>query len=483
MTSSDLLRILPEADRSGPDRTFSALRADSTRVQEGDAFIALKGSVTDGHRFIADAVARGTRLVICNAGHPVDAADATVLRVPDTRAALPAILNALYPRAAEVVMVGITGTNGKTTTTYLIESVLDRAGRACGVIGTINARYLGREIASSLTTPGPVDLFETLDTMRSHGVEVCIMEVSSHALDQDRVSGLAFRYGLFTNLSQDHLDYHRDMETYFLAKKRLFSEHLEGRAVLNTDDPYGKRLAGELEGALTYGFRPGAHIRPVSMDYSATGLVLELESPRGRLAARSSLRGEMNAYNIMAAVGVCQAMGVANDVIRKGVEALEGVPGRMEPVANTKGLNIIVDYAHTPDALDTVLRNARAFTRGRLLAVFGCGGDRDRTKRPIMGSIAASRADLAIVTSDNPRTEEPLAIIEEILTGIPDRTTIVVEPDRARAICRAIREMSPGDCLLIAGKGHEGYQIIGTTRIAFDDRSCVRQCLGEGDGQ
>jgi len=307
--------------------------------------------------------------------------------------------------------------------------------------------------------------------------------VSSHALDQDRVSGLAFRYGLFTNLSQDHLDYHRDMETYFLAKKRLFSEHLEGRAVLNTDDPYGKRLAGELEGALTYGFRPGAHIRPMSMDNSATGLVLELESPRGRLAARSRLRGEMNAYNIMAAVGVCQAMGVANDVIREGVEALEGVPGRMEPVANTKGLNIIVDYAHTPDALDTVLRNARAFTRGRLLAVFGCGGDRDRTKRPIMGSIAASRADLAIVTSDNPRTEEPLAIIEEILTGIPDRTTIVVEPDRARAICRAIREMSPGDCLLIAGKGHEGYQIIGTTRIAFDDRSCVRQCLGEGDGQ
>lgn len=483
MTSSDLLRILPGAAQSGPDRPFAALRADSTRVQTGDAFIALKGSVTDGHRFIPDALARGARLVICNAGRTVDAADATVLTVPDTKAALPAILSVLYPGAAEVAMAGITGTNGKTTTTYLIESVLHRAGKGSGVIGTINTRYLGREVTSSLTTPGPVDLFEMLDTMRSHGVEVCVMEVSSHALDQDRIAGLAFRYALFTNLSQDHLDYHKDMESYFLAKRRLFIDHLDGPAVLNTDDRYGRRLADELPGAVSYGFAPGALIHPVSMENKADGLTLSLTGPGGTLAIRSSLRGEMNAYNIMGAVGICQTMGIPDDEIREGIEALRGVPGRMEPVANTKGLSIIVDYAHTPDALDIVLRNARGFTRGRLLTVFGCGGDRDRTKRPVMGSIAAARADLAIVTSDNPRTEDPLAIIEDILNGIPDRSSIVVEPDRRRAICRAIGEMKPGDCLLIAGKGHEDYQIIGTTRIAFDDRTCVLQCLEEGNGQ
>lgn len=481
MTSSDLLRILPGAVLSGPERTFTALRADSSRVQAGDAFIALKGSVTDGHRFIPDALGRGASLIICSTDLAVKAAEAAVLTVPDTKAALPAILNLLHPRAAEIDMAGITGTNGKTTTTYLVESVLGRAGRACGVIGTINTRYLGREVASSLTTPGPVDLFEVLHTMRTDGVEVCVMEVSSHALDQDRIAGLTFRYALFTNLSQDHLDYHKDMEAYFSAKKKLFSDYLKGPAVLNTDDPYGDRLARELPGSVSYGFGSGALVRPVSMDNTARGLVLELRTPRGRLDVRSALCGEMNAYNIMAAVGLCQAMGIADVDIREGVEALQGVPGRMEQVFNAKGLNIVVDYAHTPDALDIVLRNARGFTRGRLLAVFGCGGDRDRTKRPVMGAIAASRADLAIVTSDNPRTEDPLAIIEDILAGIPDRSAVVVEPDRKSAICRAIREMEPEDCLLIAGKGHEDYQIIGTTRIAFDDRACVRQCLEEGN--
>jgi len=483
MRASDLLPILPGASVSGPDRAFKTLRADSTRVQKDDAFIALKGSVTDGHRFIADALRRGAAIIISNAGQAIDAPDTAILRVPDTKTALPAILNMLYPGAAGVEMVGITGTNGKTTTTYLIESVLQRAGKSCGVIGTINTRYSGSQVGSSLTTPGPVDLFELLHSMHGHGVEACIMEVSSHALDQDRIAGLSFSHALFTNLSQDHLDYHRDMEAYFQAKRRLFTHYLKGTAVLNTDDLYGGRLLKELPGALSFGLGPEALIHPLSLDNTSQGLSLHLVSPGGDISMKSSLRGEMNAYNIMAAVGVCQAMGISNATIREGIEDLQGVPGRMESVPNGQGLNIIVDYAHTPDALDTVLRNARAFTRGRLLTVFGCGGDRDRTKRPIMGAIAASHADLTVVTSDNPRSEDPLAIIDDILRGIPDRDRITVESDRRQAICRAIREMKPGDCLVIAGKGHEDYQIIGATKVAFDDRVCVRECLEEGTRQ
>jgi UDP-N-acetylmuramoyl-L-alanyl-D-glutamate--2,6-diaminopimelate ligase len=483
MTASSLARIITGAALNGPDRTVHSLSAVSQRIRRGDTFIALKGSVTDGHAYIPDALQRGASIVICNAGHTVKTAEATVLAVPDTRAALPVILNALFPRAREVDLVGITGTNGKTTTTYLAESILAKAGRSCGVIGTIDTRYAGIRTASSLTTPGPVDLFELLHDMRANGTQACIMEVSSHALDQDRVAGLTFRYGLFTNLSQDHLDYHRDMETYFQAKRKLYTRYLGGKAIFNTDDIYGMRLFREIPDALTYGLGPGAAIHPVRTDNTPSGLAMRIATPSGEIELTSRLKGMMNAYNILAAVGLGQAMGVENDHIRAGVEALAGVPGRMESVDNAHGLTIIVDYAHTPDALDTVLQNARGFTKGRLLAVFGCGGDRDRTKRPIMGAIAAAGADIPIVTSDNPRTEDPLAIIDEILQGIPERGHVVVEPDRSLAICRAIRLMGPDDCLIIAGKGHEDYQIIGTTRIPFDDRVCVRECLKEVYGQ
>jgi UDP-N-acetylmuramoyl-L-alanyl-D-glutamate--2,6-diaminopimelate ligase len=483
MMVSDLTRILPGALTKGPDRHWETLKADSSRVQKGDAFIALMGSTTDGHEYIPDALRRGACLIICNSSHIIENTDVTVVCVPDTKAALRVILPMLYPKAIEVRMVGITGTNGKTTTTYLIESILNKAGITSGVMGTINTRYKGKEITSTLTTPGPVDLFEMLNLMRIAGVQACVMEVSSHALDQDRIAGLTFEYALFTNLSQDHLDYHKDMETYFLAKKRLFDIYLGGKAVLNTDDAYGTRLTDDLPGAITYGFRKDAIIHPLSMDNSPSGLSLHITTPAGDISIRSTLKGEMNAYNIMSAIGVCHAMGIPNDEIAKGIEAVKGVPGRMESVENTNNLNIIVDYAHTPDALDTVLKNSRQFTKGRLLTVFGCGGDRDKTKRPIMGSIASRLADLAIITSDNPRTEEPESIIEDIMKGIPDKAKIILEPDRKKAICLAIQAMAPDDCLLIAGKGHEDYQIIGTTKIPFDDRECVRRCLKEVYGQ
>jgi len=476
---SELIRILPQAVIQGPDRTFSALKADSSRISGGDTFIALKGSVTDGHNFIQDALRAGAGVILCNTDYPQAIEGATVIRVPDTKKALATLLPALYPEATRVRMVGITGTNGKTTTTYLVESILNNAGITSGVMGTINTRYPGFEISSTVTTPGPIDLFGRLHEMHIAGVTTCIMEVSSHALDQDRLAGLGFDYAVFTNLSQDHLDYHKDMESYFSAKKRLFRQYLKGRAVINTDDPHGKLLCEGLSDPVTYGMHDASSIHPRALDSSPQGLMFTLMTPSGELVMKSSLRGLVNTYNIMAAVGVCQAMSIDNHHIVSGIEAVQCVPGRMEAVENSHGLNIIVDFAHTPDALQTALMSARQFTKGRLITVFGCGGDRDRTKRPIMGAIAAEHSDLAIITSDNPRTEDPLIIIDDILNGITDRTRIVVEPDRAAAIKQAVTSMNPQDCLIIAGKGHENYQIIGTKKNPFDDKSCVRQCLKE----
>lgn len=479
MKASDLAKNLKEAVLLGPDVDVARLRDDSSRVGRGDAFIALKGSRTDGHRFIPDAVERGASLVICSGTRTDVPQGASVLLVPDTREALAAILKAFHPLADKLTMVGVTGTNGKTTTTYLVESVLAKDGRPAGVIGTIETRYPGARIQASLTTPGPVDLYETLETMYERGARVCAMEVSSHALDQNRLPGISFACAVFTNLTQDHLDYHRDMENYFIAKKRLFTEHLGGRAVLNADDAHGMILAREIPQALTFGFTNEASIHPLSFDVTRDGISLMLETPEGVISLTSRLRGRMNAYNIMGAAGACLVLGCSRDAIEAGVYDLEGVPGRMEPVANPRGLAIFVDYAHTPDALDAALTNARAFTQGRLLVVFGCGGDRDRTKRPLMGAIAAGKADMVYITSDNPRSEDPMSIIEDILEGITHKTKVVVEPDRARAIHMAIDGMNPEDCLLIAGKGHENYQIVGNTRIPYDDRACVREYLGE----
>jgi UDP-N-acetylmuramoyl-L-alanyl-D-glutamate--2,6-diaminopimelate ligase len=479
MMVSEIIRVLPEALIKGPDRTFPALKADSSRVSAGDAFIALKGSVTDGHKFIQDALRAGAGTIICNMDHANGLEGATVVRVPDTKKALSALLPMLYPEASLVKMVGITGTNGKTTTTYLVESVLNNAGMPSGVMGTINTRYPGFEISSTVTTPGPIDLFGRLHEMHLAGVTTCIMEVSSHALDQDRLAGLGFDYAVFTNLSQDHLDYHKDMETYFTAKEKLFRQYLKGTAVINCDDPYGRRLSEGLADPVTYGMDEEADIRPSSLECLPQGLILTLATPSGELAVKSSLRGMVNAYNIMSATGVCQAMGIDNQRIVAGIEAVRGVPGRMEAVENSHGLNIIVDFAHTPDALETALKGARQFTRGRVITVFGCGGDRDRTKRPVMGAIALDHSDLAIVTSDNPRTEDPQSIIGEILEGVRDRSRVRVEPDRAAAIRMAIAAMNTDDCLIIAGKGHENYQIIGTKKHPFDDRICVRQSLKE----
>jgi UDP-N-acetylmuramyl-tripeptide synthetase len=478
--ASEIAAIIDGAELTGMDREFSRLQADSREVKEGDAFIALKGSLSDGHAFIGNAVRSGARVVVCNRGAAPDLPDTTLITVPDTKAALERVLPILFPHARRPKLIGITGTSGKTTTTYLVEAILKAAGMNPGVIGTIDMRYGGISIPANNTTPGPIELYEGLDTMGRGRVGAVAMEVSSHSLDQDRVMGLTFACAVFTNLSQDHLDYHIDMDTYFLAKKKLFDrKYLAGKAVINVDDDYGRRLAGEIPDALTCGRRYDAAITVRSLRNTPEGMILTLSTPAGELSLRTHLMGEINAYNIMSAVGAAQALGLGRDEVVSGIESLQQVPGRMEPVRNDHGLTILVDYAHKPDALQNALACARTLTRGRLISVFGCGGDRDRTKRPVMGAIGARMSDLTILTSDNPRSEDPGAIIEDILAGIPDKTYVVVEPDREAAIRFGINSMKEGDCLIIAGKGHETYQIVGSKKSSFDDRECVRACLRE----
>lgn len=479
MRVSELTALIPGAHVSGPDKDVVTLKANSANVSSGDAFIALKGSITDGHSFIDNALKAGAGVIICNHGGYNEPLRATFVEVPDTKKALKVLLPALFPHATGIGLIGITGTNGKTTTTYLLESVLKDSGMNPGVLGTINMRYADVTIPSAITTPGPVELFERLENMSTAGVDVCIMEVSSHALDQDRLIGLSFDYAIFTNLSQDHLDYHKDMDTYFLAKKRLFEDYLGGPAVINIDDPYGKKLAQGLKNPVTYGMDRHAMIHANSLEHTPSGLAIDLSTRQGPVSIRSSLLGDINVYNIMAAVGLSQAMGIKTQSVISGIGSLKSVPGRMEIVENAYGLKIIVDYAHTPAALKTALASAKGFTKGRLIAIFGCGGDRDKAKRPIMGKIASENADVAIVTSDNPRREDPLAIIDAISSGITDNTHVMVEPDRKEAIRLGVSSMEQEDCLIIAGKGHEDYQIIGEEKKPFDDRECVRKSLKE----
>ncbi len=476
MKASDILTLIPQARMLGPDRTFVSLKTDSRLVREGDAFIALAGSTTSGERFISSAISSGAALVICEQAR---AREATTIEVPDTTLALKTLLPVLYPLANRVTLIGVTGTSGKTTTTYLIESILRRAGVPTGVIGTIESRYAGTVLPARVTTPGPLELFEHLDTMYRAGVRTCVMEVSSHALDQDRPAGLSFAHALFTNLGQDHLDYHHDMQTYFAAKRKLFERYLTGRAIINTDDAYGEELARTCLSPVTYGKGTGAMIRSVSCEMLTGGMWLEVTTPAAPLFIRSRLLGEVHAYNILAAAALGLTLGIDADAICEGIYDLEKVPGRMEIVPNPYGRMIFVDYAHKPNALMKALESARSLCSGRVILVFGCGGDRDRAKRPIMGNIAEALADHVIVTSDNPRSEDPQRIMDEILAGVHDPEALIVEPDRAQAIRRGVAALLPDDCLLIAGKGHENYQLVGDERRPFDDKDWVYKALQE----
>ncbi len=471
----------------------TAVTYDSRQASPGSLFVALRGLTTDGIRFAQDAVGRGAIAVVSEVGRP-EGVSAPWLQVSDGRLALAALAAAFYrDPSEELTLVGITGTNGKTTTSYLVASIFEEAGIRCGRVGTVGYRIGGKEVDAARTTPEAPDLHRMVREMVQQKCGACVMEISSHALALRRADYLRFAAAVFTNLTRDHLDFHRDMGEYFAAKRRLFELLPESAVgVTNLDDPRGAdfvRLGGRR--TLTYAIDAEADVRPGPLAFSLEGLAFEVRTPRGTLQIRSSLVGRPNAYNILASVAVAVALDLPAGAIERGVTRLESVPGRFQVVSHASDdVRVVVDYAHTDDALKNLLETARPLAAGRLITVFGCGGDRDRTKRPLMGAVAARLSDLVVVTSDNPRSEDPAQIIEEIKRGIvvpadrtpprgqaPRSTPHLAIVDRREAIERAVRDARPGDLVLVAGKGHEKYQEIGGKKLPFDDVEVARAAL------
>jgi UDP-N-acetylmuramoyl-L-alanyl-D-glutamate--2,6-diaminopimelate ligase len=473
------------------DISVRNIRYDSRKVAPGDMFVALRGTVENGHRYIDQAIAAGASVVVLDddgARPDTFFMHSGVLKVlvPDARAALAGLAANMYGRPADrLELVGITGTNGKTTTSHLIRAILEADGKPAGLIGTIEYRIGDRVIPASHTTPESLELHALLSEMEQSGCAAAVMEVSSHALMMSRVEGLRFRAAVFTNLTQDHLDFHGSMEAYFLAKKKLFdSLGAAGLAVVNADDPYGTRMLGETHGVrMTYGFGPECDVRAVGVELGIDGSSCSVTYKGTEMEIRSPLTGRFNIQNILAASAAALGMGIRPPVIAAGIGRVGSVRGRFERITSPSGWAAIIDYAHTPDALENCLRTIRELVPpsggGRVITVFGCGGNRDRTKRPIMGRIASEWSDIAIVTSDNPRNEDPASIIEAIVDGMPPGRETYTEVNRRTAIRRALTIARRGDVVLVAGKGHETYQVIGTTRQHFDDREEVEGFIRE----
>jgi UDP-N-acetylmuramoyl-L-alanyl-D-glutamate--2,6-diaminopimelate ligase len=466
---------------------------DSRQVVPGSVFVALRGLHADGAAFARDAIARGA-IAVVSESPALPSVTIPWLEVRDARLALAALAVAFFRNPSDqLVLVGITGTNGKTTTSYLLTSIFEAAGVRSGRIGTVSHVIGAREIDAARTTPEAPELQGMLRDMVTAGCGAAVMEVSSHALALRRVDYLHFSAAIFTNLTRDHLDFHRDMEDYFAAKRRLFELLPPGAiGVANLDDPRGAAFAAAAPRPVTYAIDTPADVRPGPLTFSLEGLAFEIRTPRGTLAVRSPLVGRPNTYNILAAVAAGMALDLPFSAIEKGVASLALVPGRFELVSGAQDdVRVVVDYAHTDDALKNLLETARPLAAGRVITVFGCGGDRDRPKRPLMGAVAARLSDLVIITSDNPRSEDPDRIIEEIKRGIvpaADRvsprgqtgakaTPWLAIPDRGAAIERAIHDARPGDLVLIAGKGHEKYQVIGERALPFDDGEVARNAL------
>ncbi len=468
---------------------------DSNQVGSDFLFAAIKGETTDGHAFISQAVERGASALLVETVDGIELRDISVVVVDDCRSSLAQISSNFYNHPTkELKLVGITGTNGKTTTTYLLESILQTDNKNVGVIGTVEHRYQGAKITSNMTTPESIDLMALLRDMRNSGVEYVVMEVSSHALDKKRVQGCHFDTAVFTNLSQDHLDYHKTLDNYFKAKKSFFAEVLKKSvkrpisSVINVDDPYGRKLIKGSPGNLISYSLEDRHAQVFADEIELTneGIVSKVRTPWGNIDIRSKLLGRHNLSNILAATASALSLGLSPDSIEKGVSSLSSIPGRLERVDNHLGITVLVDYAHTPDALKNVLQVARPLTKGRLILVFGCGGDRDPMKRPMMGRIGRKLSDILIVTSDNPRTEPPEKIIEDIEIGVFEGAftgkTYFRIVDRRSAIEKAIEIAGEGDTVLIAGKGHENYQIFGKVKSPFDDREVAKSKINEMGG-
>ncbi|MCK5243818.1 MAG: UDP-N-acetylmuramoyl-L-alanyl-D-glutamate--2,6-diaminopimelate ligase [Desulfobacterales bacterium] len=504
MKISDIVMDMKGVDTSSvTDQEILSVHCDSRNVRPGGLFVAIRGLQTDGHLYIEDAIKHKASAVVIEQGW-TSSCSIPVMRVPDTRIAMSQIAAAFYGNPSkDLCVIGVTGTNGKTTTSYLIESILVAAGFKVGVIGTINYRFGPFVHPNPMTTPEALDIQRLLRRMVESGVTHVVMEVSSHGLDLNRVDHCQFDCCVFTNLSQEHLDYHKSMDAYFACKKRLFSDLLNkgakrknAVAVINHDDPKGELIAHGLTLPIFYSGYSRTNkiwIEDVKTTPEYTSGVIHI--PEGMLSFRSSLVGRYNVHNLLAAAGVGAALNIPPEAIKRGIRELRSIPGRLEPVSNDLDISILVDYAHTPDALEKVLAALRELTVGRLITVFGCGGDRDREKRPVMGEVVGRLSDLAVITSDNPRREAPDAIIESIITGIKpvmskeyllphlgsgfDKPGYCVIPDRSAAIVCGIKAARPKDTVLIAGKGHETYQIIGTESRPFDDREAAEKAIGE----
>ena len=480
---------VPESAR---DLDARAVTYDSREAGPGVIFVALRGTKMDGARFADQALSKGAVAVVAESAPPAGTR-APWIQVEHARDALAALAAVLADHPSEqLALVGITGTNGKTTTSYLLTAMFDAAGVACGRIGTIGYRIGDREIEASRTTPEAPDLQRMLREMVNAGCGACVMEVSSHALALRRVDGLRFSAAVFTNLTRDHLDFHGSMEAYFAAKRRLFEILPDGAVgVINADDRRGPDLVAAARRPVTYAIDAAADVRPGPLTFSLDGLAFEIRTPRGTLHVKSRLVGRPNAYNILAAAATAMALDLPFSAIEAGITAVEHVPGRFQVVSDpADNVKVIVDYAHTDDALKNLLETARPLAANRVVTVFGCGGDRDRTKRPLMGAVAARLSDFVIVTSDNPRSEDPLAIIEEIRRGlVPPAERVMPKGqrvtastaivDRREAIEKAIRDARPGDLVVVAGKGHEKYQVIGERTLPFDDVEIARAALAK----
>jgi UDP-N-acetylmuramoyl-L-alanyl-D-glutamate--2,6-diaminopimelate ligase len=475
---------------------ITAITDDSRRVQSGSLFVAVKGERADGHGFLRQAVAAGASALVVEDPVPADSlrnlrSSVPLIRVKNSRRAVGLLASRFYGHpSGRLGMIGVTGTNGKTTVTYLCKAVLEAAGRHVGIIGTV-AYHIGSErLTASHTTPGAIELQSLLTRMLEAGLDSVVMEVSSHALALDRTVGCEFDVAIYTNLTQDHLDFHANMEDYFKAKLRLFTELRAGgakarpkRVIVNVDDPRGHLVCGASAVPVwTYSVERQSDIRAEEISLSLAGSSFTAVTPAGRFPVTSCLVGEHNVYNVLAAIGVGLHEGLTPETIREGIGKVASVPGRFERVEEGQDFAVIVDYAHTEDALVRLLATAQALKTGRLITVFGCGGDRDRGKRPKMGRAAAERSDLVILTSDNPRTEDPMAILREIEAGVrqamdPARVRYQIIPDRRAAIEAAVAAAKPGDMVLIAGKGHEDYQIVGSARFPFDDRQVAQEAI------
>lgn len=466
------------------DQQVTGLAYRSDQVVSGNMFFCVVGLTVDGHTFAQDALDRGAQIIVAERTlNTIDTSAVTLVIVGDTRKALAHASAQFYDRpSSDLEVVGITGTNGKTTTTYLVDRIVRKSGKKTGLIGTTGIRVGDDQVPSSHTTPESLDLQKLFGTMRDAGCDTVSMEVSSHALDLERTWGITFAVTAFTNLSQDHLDYHKTFESYFESKARLFSSQYPAKRVICIDDKYGQELFRRCtrvgDQVITTGFSDGAQIRPRSVEYGEATTTVTLEVMGENWHFAYPLVGKFNVSNVMTALAVGIHLGIPNDMIIRALSEMPQIPGRLERVADEQGGRFVyVDYSHTPDALEKALNSLKAIAKQRIIVVFGCGGDRDRAKRPLMGR-AALEADHAIVTSDNPRSEDPQAIINDILPGMKSgEGHYEIEPDRRSAIRKALAMAHPGDCVLVAGKGHEDYQIIGTEVLDFDDRIVISEEL------